>query len=234
MMEKAVETDADVVRGVVRRTRADSGEERLFYRSAEDSFMTKLIGFQGAIYRTAMLQEHNIKLGPYRLGDDMCFMSQVVRYAKNVQYIDTITYEYIIRPSTSKEASAIQNNNKNFPHYYDDFLWRNWVLDYVDSHADMKEKYGSELGVFCKVIDASWLDYTKEEREKCFVELKRMVELIDWSRQNVNPKGYLQIEVEKLKGMDESAFTAYLKRQYRFIQPLKAVVKKTLGNIRRG
>ena len=39
MMEKAVETDADVVRGVVRRTYSDSGEVRLFHRSASDSFM---------------------------------------------------------------------------------------------------------------------------------------------------------------------------------------------------
>ena len=166
MMEKAVETDADVVRGVVRRTYSDSGEVRLFHRSASDSFMTKLIGFQGAIYRTSMLREHDIKLGPFRLGDDMCFMAQVVHYAKNVQYIDAITYEYIIRPSNSKEASAIQNNNKNFPHYYDDFLWRNWVLRYVREHEDMDRQYGNELGTFCKVIDKSWLDYSREEREK--------------------------------------------------------------------
>ena len=229
MMEKAVETDADVVRGVVRRTYSDSGEVRLFHRSASDSFMTKLIGFQGAIYRTSMLREHDIKLGPFRLGDDMCFMAQVVHYAKNVQYIDAITYEYIIRPSNSKEASAIQNNNKNFPHYYDDFLWRNWVLRYVREHEDMDRQYGNELGTFCKVIDKSWLDYSREEREKCFKELKTMAELIDWKRQSVNPKGYLQITVEKLAKMDEESFTRYLKREYHLIRPIKNKIRKCLG-----
>ncbi|MGN0141791.1 MAG: glycosyltransferase family 2 protein [Roseburia sp.] len=229
MMEKAVETKADVVRGTVRRTYSDTGEERLFYRNAEDSFMTKLIGFQGAIYRTAMLQENKIKLGPFRLGDDMCFMSQVVRYAKNVQYIDAITYEYMIRPSNSKGASAIQNANRNFPHYYDDFLWRNWVLSYVDSNPDMKEQYGNQLGPFCKVIDSNWLSYSQEEREKCFDELKRMIQLIDWDKQDVNPKGYLQIDVKKLAGMNEAAFTKYLKHQYQVVRPVKEKIKKILG-----
>ena len=224
LMDKAVATHADVIRGTVRRTYSDTNEARLFYRKEDDSFQTKLIGFQGAIYKTSMLQNNHIRLGAYRLGDDMCFMAQVMNYAQTFVYIDDITYEYIIRPANSKSASAIQNNNKNFPHYYDDFCWRRWVLSYVKEQKKLQDKYKDQLGVFCKIIDESWLSYPKEEREKCFELLKDIVGLIDWSIQKEKVKGYIQVDYDKFMTMDEAAYTKYLK----FELGVKRRIKKLL------
>ncbi len=229
MMERAAETDADVVRGTVRRTFSDTGDVRLFHRSESDSFMTKLIGFQGAVYKTKMLREHQIRLGEFRLGDDMCFMAQVMNYARKIVYIDDVTYEYIIRPSNSKEASAVQSKTRNFLHYYDEFRWRNWVLSYVSEHKRLKEAYGKELGAFCMVITEDWLAYTKEEREKCFKELKEIVGLIDWEHDTEQPKGYLQTDLKKFLTMDEAAYTKCLRREFRMFRPVKNRIKKIMG-----
>ena len=81
--EKALETDADYVQGTVRRTNSNTGEVRLWERKDSDNVKTKIIGFQGGIYRTKMLQECGVKFGPFRIGDDTCFALMILRIMKN-------------------------------------------------------------------------------------------------------------------------------------------------------
>lgn len=223
MIEKAMETDADVVQGVVRRTNVNSNDVKLWKRSETDDIKTKSIGFQGAIYRTEMLQKNNIKLGHYRLGDDMCFMVQVLNYADKVVYIDDVTYEYLIRPTTSNEKSAIQM--KDFLHYYDEFRWRCWALEYIVKSPKLMEQYGDRLGTYCPIIDETWLTFTVEEREKCFEKLQHIVACINWERDSQNPKGYLKVDVSKFQKMTEAAYTKAIRREYKYIQPVRKLIR---------
>ena len=223
MMEKAVETDADVVYGVVRRTNINNNDVKLWKRSEADDIKTKSIGFQGAIYRTEMLQKNNIKLGHYRLGDDMCFMVQVHNYAEKIEYIDTITYEYLIRPAASGEKSAIQM--KDFVHYYDEFRWRCWALEYIVKSPKLMERYGNRLATYCPIMDETWLQFTTEEREKCFEKLKRIVKCINWDADNQSPKGFLKVDISKFNAMSEAEYTKALRVEYRCLQPIRKLLQ---------
>ncbi|MGN1167826.1 MAG: glycosyltransferase [Lachnospiraceae bacterium] len=226
LMEKAIETDADVVQGTVRRTNLNNGEVRLWKRNSESDLKSKTIGFQSAIYRTKLLQQHNIKLQPFRLGDDISFMVQVLNYADKVEYIDTVTYEYLIRPITSAGTSAIQM--RDFKHYYDEFRWRAWTLQYINQSEKLMKAYGNDLGRFCMIIDDQWLSLEKQQREDCFVLLKQIVDCINWEQDSENIKGYLKTDLSSFQKMDETSFTKNLKKQLALI-PLKNKIKHLLG-----
>ena len=102
----------------------------------------------------------------------------VLHYAKNIVYINDITYEYFIRPLDAKEASAMQQ--RNFAHYYDDLRWRNWALHFIDKSEKLSRMTQNDRGEFCMVIDENWLKYSEVERKKCFEELQGIVRMIDW------------------------------------------------------
>ena len=224
LMKKAIETDADVVQGTVRRTRSDSGETRLWKRKETDTLKTKIIGFQGAVFRADMLKQCGIEFIPYRIGDDTGFMIQVLHYAEKIEFIDDITYEYIIRPSNAKAASAMQMTN--FAHYYDDFRWRSWALNFIRNSEKLMQMSKGHMGEFCMVIDERWLHLSREERELCFQELKKMVSDIDWEHDVQKSVGYLQIDYEKLLHMTEEQYTNYLKREFRIKRPIRKLLKK--------
>lgn len=228
LMKKALETDADYVQGTVRRTNSNTGEVRLWKRNERDSVKTKIIGFQGGIYRTKMLQECNVQFEPFRIGDDTCFALEVLHYAQKIVYIDDITYEYFIRPLDAKEASAMQQ--RNFAHYYDDFRWRNWALHFIDNSPKLSGMTQNNRGEFCMVIDERWLSYTKEERQKCFKELQDIVNLIDWANDQTDIKGFIQVEPAKFVKMTESEYTRHLKREFNVIRPMKRKIKKIFQN----
>lgn len=226
LMEKALATDADYVQGTVRRINSNTGDIRLWRRKETDNVKTKIIGFQGGIYRTKMLQDCNIQFQPYRIGDDTSFALMVLHYANKIVYIDDITYEYYIRPLGAKEASAMQQ--KNFLHYYDDLRWRDWALHFIDASEKLNKMTENDRGEFCMVIDETWLKYNKDEREKCFEVLKDIVSLIDWKHDKTDLNGFLQISPDKLMQMTESEYTKYLKREYQFVRPMKNKIKGML------
>ena len=226
LMEKALETDADYVQGTVRRTNSNTGEVRLWERKDSDNVKTKIIGFQGGIYRTKMLQECGVKFGPFRIGDDTCFALMVLHYAKNIVYINDITYEYFIRPLDAKEASAMQQ--RNFAHYYDDLRWRNWALHFIDKSEKLSRMTQNDRGEFCMVIDENWLKYSEVERKKCFEELQGIVRMIDWKNDRTDIKGFIQVAPEKFLDMQEEDYTKYLKREFEVLRPMKNRMKKIL------
>lgn len=224
LMEKAVETDADMVQGTVRRTNLNNNDVRLWKRSEDIDLKSKLIGFQSAIFRTELLRKYDIKLQPYRVGDDISFMIQVMNHAKNIQYIDGIVYEYLIRLVTSKGASAIQM--KDFNHYYDELRWREWTLAYINKSEKLMSEYGNQLGRFCMVMDEQWLSFTEEERDKCFELLKKIVSYIDWEHDEESVKGYLKVDKDSFMQMSQNEYTKVLRRQLKWIMPIKAALKK--------
>jgi hypothetical protein len=224
LMEKAVETNADMVQGSVRRTNLNNNAVRLWTRNSGLDLKSKLIGFQSAILRTELLRKYDIKLQPYRVGDDISFMVQVIDHADNIQYIDGIVYEYLIRLVTSKGASAIQM--KDFNHYYDEIRWREWTLAYINQSEKLLQSYGTRLGNFCMVMDEQWLSLTDEERDKCFGLLKKIVSYIDWAQETESAKGYLKVDKDTFLRMSQREYTKVLRRQLNFIMPAKAALKK--------
>lgn len=223
LMEKAVETDADMVQGTVRRTNLNNNDVRLWKRSEDIDLKSKLIGFQSAIFRTELLRKYDIKLQPYRVGDDISFMIQVLNHAENVQYIDDVIYEYLIRLATSKGASAIQM--KDFKHYYDELQWRVWTLEYINKSQKLMGLYGNQLGRFCMEMDEQWLSFSEEERNQCFRMVQKIVSLIDWEHDSENVKGYIKVEKDRFLKMNQGEYTKQLRWQLKFMMPLKAMLR---------
>lgn len=222
MMERALATDADVVQGTVRRTQTDDGDVRLWVRTAQDHLKTQLIGALGAIYRTSMLQENNIQYMPFRMGDDNSFRVQVFYYAEKVEYMEDITYEYIIRSATAENASEIQI--VDFVHYYDDFRWRRFVLEYMQGKEKLQKMAKGHMGEFCPIIDEKWFLFSKEEQRKLFEALRRIAELIDWKNDVQNAKGYLRMSEEKFIAMDAERYTRYLKWDMNWKEKLRRLL----------
>lgn len=224
LIEKAVETDADMVQGTVRRTNLNNNDVRLWKRSKDIDLKSKLIGFQSAIFRTQLLRDNDIKLQPFRVGDDISFMIQVMNHAKTVEYIDAVVYEYLIRLVTAKGASAIQM--KDFVHYYDELRWREWTLAYITKSQTLMQEYGNQLGRFCMVMDEQWLSFTNEEREQCFELLKKIVSYINWETDQESAKGYLKVDKDKFMHMTQAQYTKKLKFQLKYLMPLKAKLRR--------
>ncbi len=230
LMETAVKTNADIVQGTVRRTNQNTGDVRLWKRKESDGIKTKLIGFQGAIYRTGMLRDNKIQFQPFQMGEDISFVVQALNYADKVQYIENVTYEYLIRPVNAKGKSAIQT--LDFSHYYDEFRWRCWVLEYIAGSKKLAQRYEKQLGVFCMIVDERWMELTEEQRKKCFDLLKRIVSCIHWEKDTENIKGYLHVNLGKFNKMGEKEYTKYLYREYKYFRPVKDQIKKRIGKIR--
>lgn len=209
LMEKALATDADVVQGTVRRTIIDDNDIRLWERSPHDHLKTQLIGALGAVYRTSMLQENDIKYMPFRMGDDNSFRVQVFNYAQKVEYIPDITYEYLIRSSNAQNASEIQI--VDYVHYHDDLRWRRWVLEYMQGKEKLLKMADGHMAEFCLNIDEKWFLFSEEERKILFDELYAIVKLIDWDHDVQSSKGYLLVDYHKFLKMDEKQYTRYLK-----------------------
>lgn len=224
LVKKALETDADVVRGTICKVSMDTGNRSYWYRKETDSIRTKTVGFQGALYRTAMLQDHDIHLIPYRLGDDVGFVIQVLQFEEKVEYIEDVVYEYTARPSATENKSAMQMTD--FNHYYDDFRWRNWALEYINNSDKLSAKGKGHLGEFCMNIDRRWFSYTEAEREILFGELKKLANAIDWSSDVQNSKGYLKVDNEKLQSMNRKQYEKCLRLEFWIKGPLRKVLKK--------
>lgn len=145
------------------------------------------------------------------------------RFAEKIAYVDEIVYEYLIRSSTSSAGtSAIQI--KDYPHYLDELRWRAWTLQYINSSDKLQSAYKHQLGDFCPVIDREWLNYSEEQRKQCFDVLRDIVARIDWKETDMNPKGFLQIEPDKLLNMDEKRYTGHLNFVLKVIQPIKGII----------
>lgn len=224
LMQKAMETDADVVIGNIRRTKIDTGDVRIALKD-QNNLSNMIGGHTGNVYKKQLLEQHHIRIGELRMGEGLCFMVQVINVTDNIEYIDDVTYDYFIRPAESNTASAMQMQYKNFALYYDDFRWRKWVIEYALNSEKIMNKYGDQLGNFCKVIDANWLYFNKKEREMCFEILKNIVKLVDWSKQKENVKGYIKVEKEKFLTMTEKKYTRYLFMRYKCIEPVKKMLK---------
>jgi glycosyltransferase involved in cell wall biosynthesis len=222
LVKKIEETNADIVHGTVRRTFADGGDVQLWTRRKDDSLLTRLIGFHGVIYRTDLLRNNHIEFIPYCLGDDNGFMLQVLHYASHVQYMEDVTYEYVMRSQFAKNASLMQR--RDFNNYYDDFRWRRWSLEYICKYEDLKKQAYGNMSEFCMAIDERWLRFSKEEREACFEELKIMADLVDWEHDVRKSVGYLQVPNEKLQKMTEAQYTRHLKLQFKVKNPLKKIL----------
>jgi glycosyltransferase involved in cell wall biosynthesis len=222
LVEKIEETNADIVHGTVRRTLTDSGDVQLWVRKEEDSLLTRLIGFHGIIYRTDLLRNNHIEFIPYSMGDDNGFMLQVLHYATNVQYIEDVTYDYVMRSLAAKNVSLMQRTD--FCSYYDEFRWRRWCLEYICKCEDLKKLAYGYMSEFCMTIDERWLCFSKEEREACFDELKKIAGLIDWAHDKCKSVGFLQVPVGKMLNMTESQYTRHLKFQFKLKNPLKKIL----------
>lgn len=226
LMAKALETDADVVQGTVRRTIVDDNDVRLWERSPKDHLKTQLIGALGAIYRTSMLQENDIKYMPFRMGDDNSFRVQVFYHANKVEYIPDVTYEYLIRSASAQNASEIQI--VDFVHYYDDLRWRRFVLEYMQGKDKLLEMAKGHMAEFCMGIDEKWFLFTSQERARLFEELKAIVGLIDWKNDVQSAKGYIQIEPERFLKMSEEQYTKHLD----FVLHKRRRVKNAINYVR--
>lgn len=224
MMERAIETDADVVQGTLRRTYEDSGDSRLWERKESDSLCTKIIGMLAAIYKKDLIIDNDIQLIPFKMGDDNGFRIQVFNHAKRVEYISDITYEYRMRAGDAQNPSAMQT--KDFIHYYDDFRWRRWCLEYIVMSEKLMEMGKGNLGEFCMTIDERWLEYDKEQRNLCFAELQRINKCIDWKKDKQSAKGYLQVDAEKFADMSEEAYTKHLQFEFKIKRPIRKLLKR--------
>ncbi len=219
LMKKAIETDADVVRGLVRQTDENTGINAVKKRT--DSVLRSATSAHYAnVYKRELLMKHNIRFLPFTLGEDLSFMIQVLNHAQNIQSVDEVTYIYLIRPITAKNRSAIQI--KDFRHYYDDFRWREWVVNYMNRSEKLLRRYKEQMGGgLCPAIDKNWLMFERKQREKCYASLKNIVQNIDWSVQKVNANGYLWMDEKRFLQMEEVQYTKYLKKRFYIIEPVK-------------
>lgn len=208
LMAKALETDADVVQGTIRRTIVDEDDVRLWERTPKDHLKTQLIGALGAIYRTSMLRENDIKYMPFRMGDDNSFRVQVFYHAKKVEYIPDVVYEYMMRPSNAQNASEMQI--VDFVHYRDDLRWRRFVLEYMQGKDKLLAMAKGHMAEFCMGIDEKWFLFSEEERKQLFEDLKVIVSLIDWEHDVQSAKGYIQTTPERFLAMNEKQYTKHL------------------------
>ena len=222
LMERAIETDADVVRGLIREYDENIGVNQIKQRT-DSVLRSAMAGHYCNIYSRKMIEQCQIRFQPFVLGADLTFMIQVLNKANNIQRIEDVTYEYIIRPNTSKNKSEIQK--QDFKHYYDNFRWREWVVNYMNSSEKLLQMYGMQMGGgLCPIITKEWLKYSKEERVQCFERLKNIVKNIDWEKQKVNENGYLWINKDKFCKMTEPQYTNYLRKRFYLIEPIKKVL----------
>jgi hypothetical protein len=75
-------------------------------------------------------------------------------------------------------------------------------------------------------MDEQWLSFTDEERNTCFDLLKRIVSYIDWAHDTEHAKGYLKVDKDTFMRMNQSEYTKALRRQLKYIMPVKSTVKK--------
>lgn len=229
LMQKAIDTSADVVLGNVERIVRDTGDVRVSRRDGKT--LAKMVGGHTAnIYKKTLLDKYHIRISDTAMGEGFCFMLKVFAYAENLQEIDEVTYHYYIRSKDIGESSAMQRKNIEFRLYYDDFLWRKNFIEQIQQYDLLMKKYYDQLGGFCKVVDKNWFNFNKEQRKKCFEILKGTVELIDWKNQKENVKGYIQVDGNKICKMNERQYTRRLFVRFNLINPLKVFLKK-LRNI---
>ncbi len=224
LMEKAVETHADIVMGNLRRTIVDSGQVRETKKDLNN--LSSLIGgHTGNIYRRSFLDEHSIRISPFKMGEAFGFMLSILDKANIVEYIENITYNYEVRPADANHQSAIQMQYTNFHLYYDDFKWRKNVIEYVMNSERLRARFGSQLPNFCKIVDESWFHFCTSEREKCFEILKEIVGLLMQVDNEINLKGYLKVKAERFIKYSEKKYTRHLKFRYKVIEPIKHLIK---------
>lgn len=228
MMKKATETNADMIRGIVRRTYVDTGETRLWIRKPEDPLYSAVLGLLGGIYKKSFLMENSLRFTNLNMGPDVLFMAQAITSAKSIEYVDEITYEYIMRESASEITSAMQKANTVFSYYYDDFVWRDYLIKYICGNTSLMEKYEKQLSGFCKTIDENWFHFSEVEQEKCFEVLKNIINSIRWECQSQNPKGYIQMSLKQFSKMDAKKYTRKLKREILVLRPIKHKIKAIL------
>lgn len=224
LMEKAEETGADVVRGLIRQIDENNGEDCVKQRT-DSVLRSATAGHYCNIYKKSLLEENHIRFQPFVLGADLTFMIQVLNNAVNIQRIEDVTYEYIIRPANAKNKSEIQK--QDFKHYYDNFRWREWVAKYMNSSKKLLDMYKTQMGGgLCPLIDKNWLKYNQKERELCFKSLYNIAKNIDWSMQKVNANGYLWTDAESFLNMTEKQYTKFLKKRFYIINPIKNMLKR--------
>lgn len=222
LMKRGMDTDADVVRGLIHQVDKNTGEDCVKQRT-DTVLRSAMAGHYCNIYKKTMLDKYNIRFQPFVLGADLTFMIQVLDHAKNIQRVEEVTYEYLIRPAASKTKSEIQK--QDFNHFYDSFRWREWVVNYMNSSEKLLDLYGTQMGGgLCPMIDRDWLKYDESERKLCFESLTNIVQKIDWTRQKVNENGYIWITKDRFMQMTEKQYTKYLKKRFYFIEPIKKLI----------
>lgn len=224
LMERAAQTGADVVRGLVRQIDKNIGEDCIKKRT--DSILRSATSAHYCnVYKKEMIIRNNIKFQPFTLGEDISFMIQILNCAERIVSVNEVTYYYLIRSENSQNKSAIQI--KDFRHYYDNFRWREWVVNYMNSSEKLLQMYGTQMGGgLCPLIDKNWLKYNQKERELCFKSLYNIAKNIDWSMQKVNANGYLWTDAESFLNMTEKQYTKFLKKRFYIINPIKNMLKR--------
>ncbi|MDD6157385.1 MAG: glycosyltransferase [Lachnospiraceae bacterium] len=224
LVEKAVESDADLVMGNICRRIVDSGETRETKKDLNN--LSNLIGgHTGNIYRRLFLNKHSIRISPYKMGEAFLFMLKILDKTNNIQYIQDMTYNYDIRSSNAIHQSAVQMQFCKFELYYDDFVWRKEVIEYVYNSEKLKSRFQDQLKDFCKIIDEHWLYFEPKQRQECFGVLKETVALLLQSNPKINLKGYLKVKAIKIIKMKEKEYTQHIFLRYSIIEPVKRLIK---------
>lgn len=152
LVSKAMETDADIVSGVIKYLHAN-GTESCFANSLcygndiEGTFKALLKNvfphnLAGKIYKTDLFAKKKYKtFNEMTNAEDLCLFYQLVEYAKNIRAIDSPIYYYIenVASSTHQEFSFKQIDN---------IITANAVRNEIKNrHPELQKLFSNHIGI---------------------------------------------------------------------------------------
>lgn len=139
LYQKAIETDADIVKGNVETTSCDG-------TVSESSLNPKIAEFNNkwyfhyewwsAIYKKSIIKDNNIKLPEgYILGGDCLFLNEVLPHCQNLQLVNDVYYHWLRRPDSGESKILSEAKVTSALKIFDKILGNNNQL-YINNKID--------------------------------------------------------------------------------------------------